>query len=566
MTLMIFRSCFHLIRLLPVVFVLVLGSCAMQSQWKEAAPETVFQQQTGGMPYHPLVYHLDLCVLSYQLYSQTLAWPFDPYYEDLDNMSWDRTKFMKKVHDWAVITGQEQVRTGTGLSSYRGPGVLGGFDNNLNHDPILFRYDLVYPWSDTATNPAGRWTEYLTPKRITGQVRDVYVCYRTTGGKKGDVVIERLPTRNRSPTLGARDVILAFEGGTGDKGEPGQPSSQSLMGFVLLRHKPGGNYDLHITFRGSRSGSAGRALLQGNWTGGAKGNPDWITDLGYTYLDAEEGTGHISERGKVSRGFAKSMEEILPPAMRCMKKVAQLESGRRPDRIYVTGHSLGGALAQHFVSAVLMGDRYGPDGAGAAMPAALRAWPWKEIKLLTFGSPRAGNAEWARALTEEHLDSEAFSTWIDPYDRSALPVAHPSIVPRLMDKDRPAAYRVLLTQDPISTSKVIGGKHVGKSVYIDKPSVVNLFAAWSKDAHEPIRAREHMLNSLSDARIPPIAWRYQAMTEMNPDRKQSKRGSVGEYEKLKIAVEHYYRSNGQWFEQASFEKNYQLYKTLLQSP
>lgn len=544
-----------------------ISGCAMRSQWREASAETVRQQDLGGMPYHPLVYHLDLCVLSYQLYGQSLVWPFDPYYEDLNNWDWDRTKHIQRIRSWAVAKGREQVRRGTGLESYRGPGVLGGFPDNANHDPILFRYDRLYPWSDAVTNPANRWTEYLTPKKITRQVRDVYVCYRVTGGKRGDVAIERLPVRSRKPERGARDILLSFEGGTGDKGEPGQPASQSLMGFVLVRHHgSGGDYDLHIAFRGSRSGSAGRAVIQGNWTEDAKGNPDWITDLGYTYLAAEEGGAHVATRGKVSRGFAKSMEDNLPQAIRSLREVAELKSGRRPSRIYVTGHSLGGALAQHFVSAVLMGDRYGPNGSGSSMPANLRSWPWEEIKLVTFGAPRAGDAEWARTLTADYLDTEVFSTAIDPYDRTALPVAHPSIVPRLIDEERPAGFRVLLTQDPISTSKVIGGKHVGRSVYIDKPNVAKMFMAWSFKAHEPSKTRDHMLACLDDPRIPPRAWGYQEMSELNPGRIDKMRGSVEEYQKLRLAVGRYYRDRNQWFDNAAFERDFEIYKSLLQSP
>jgi len=131
------------------------------------------------------------------------------------------------------------------------------------------------------------------------------------------------------------------------------------------------------------------------------------------------------------------MRATLPQVVRCLQKVAALISGRRPDNIFVTGHSLGGALAQHFVSAVLLGDRYGPDASGAAMPTALRAWPWQDVKLITYGAPRAGDAEWARTLTESRLDSEVFSTAIDSYDR-------------------PAGFRVLFVKDPITTSRVTG--------------------------------------------------------------------------------------------------------------
>ena len=33
-------------------------------------------------PYHPWVYHLDLSILAYHLYGQSLVWPYDPYYEE----------------------------------------------------------------------------------------------------------------------------------------------------------------------------------------------------------------------------------------------------------------------------------------------------------------------------------------------------------------------------------------------------------------------------------------------------------------------------------------------------
>jgi len=48
---------------------------------EEAAAE-VRAQDLGGLPYHPFAFHLDLSIYAYQLYGQTLAWPFDPYYED----------------------------------------------------------------------------------------------------------------------------------------------------------------------------------------------------------------------------------------------------------------------------------------------------------------------------------------------------------------------------------------------------------------------------------------------------------------------------------------------------
>ena len=562
------------------LLLLGLTGCSMQKQWGEASSTTVVKQQLEGLPYHPLIYHLDLCTLSYQLYGQSLVWPFDPYYEELNNWQWDRTKYRKKVHAWAVEQGVKQVARGQGLGAYRGPGVLGGFENNPAHDPIIYRYDRIHPWSHTITNGSGVWTEYATPKELTRSVRDVYVCYRKTGAELGEVALEKVKVGRRGFAQDAQDVIIAFEGGTGDKGESGQPASQSLMGFVLLRNSDSGNsYDVHIAFRGSRSGSAARSAFQARSSSKAQGNPDWITDMGYSHLRPDAGENSITKTGKVNRGFARSMESIFPQVFQSLEKVAELKSGRRPERIYVTGHSLGGALAQHFVSAVLMGEGYGPSGSESsasagnvsdagdarnAMPTRLRVWPWQQIKLITFGAPRAGDDTWARALTEKGLEADFFSTFIDPYDRKALPVAHPSIVPRLLDKDRPTGYRVVLTKDPITTAKLYGGKHVGKSVYVDRPGLSRLVASWSFDHHEPATTRRMMLERLEDARIPPVAWYYREMSEINPERDDSKRGSIEEFKKLKAATERYYRDKGIWFDLAAFRKDFEIHSSLLE--
>ena len=40
--------------------------------------------------YNELVYLLDLCTLSYQLHSQTLIWPMDPYYERIGHRQWSQ--------------------------------------------------------------------------------------------------------------------------------------------------------------------------------------------------------------------------------------------------------------------------------------------------------------------------------------------------------------------------------------------------------------------------------------------------------------------------------------------
>src|SRR5207249_4513182 len=147
------------------------------------------------------------------------------------------------------------------------------------------------------------------------------------------------------------------------------------------------------------SGSAERAVSQAISTTAASGNPDWITDLGFAVVDTSGGAGDVTTIGGVSRGFARSMKSILPTVLQCLGKIAEARGGEAPANIYVTGHSLGGALAQHFASAVLLGNQLGPGGAGPSMPAALALWPWKQLKLVTFSAPRAGDYAWASALT-----------------------------------------------------------------------------------------------------------------------------------------------------------------------
>jgi hypothetical protein len=336
----------------------------------EPAPQTVSEPATaalaysnGTLPYHPLVYHLDLSVLSYHVYGQSLVWPFDPYYEELSNDRKNRSKYMELVKSWAEMKGPAQVGAEAGLNAYRGPGVLSGFANNSLHDPILYNYSRIAPRHGAITNANGEWTEYLTPKQITGRIGQTFVCYRKAGSVTSELAFAEVPPRASETAKDRTDILLAFEGGTGDKGEPGEPASQSLMGFALLRQTTGENYDVHIAFRGSQAGSAGRAILQAFNDSNSAGNPDWITDLGYNRLTGGASAA-ISTVGRLSRGFAMSTRSILPNLFHCLEKGAGLKKkDTGPDNIYVTGHSLGGALAQNFTSAVLLGNKYGPGGA-----------------------------------------------------------------------------------------------------------------------------------------------------------------------------------------------------------
>lgn len=524
----------------------------------EAAAK-VRQQDLGDLPYHPLVFHLDLAIYTYQLYTQSLVWPFDPYYEEMTNISGGRRALMDIVDNWAIATGNAQTAADVGFEGYRGPGRLSGFDDNPAHDPIIYQYNRIHPWSTAISNAEGRWAEYLTPTHITRRIKDAYVCYRTTGKPEGTVTLDALPARPKDAEPGASDVLMAFEGGTGDRGEPGQPASHSLMGLVLVRQGAAPeDYDVHIAFRGSRSGSGLRALLQAVPSQRAQGNPDWVSDLGTRLV----GASFISTTGRVSRGMSRSVQTTFPQLFGCLDELVGRVRNGPPRNIYVTGHSLGGGLAQHFVSSVLLGDWYGPSG--ALMPSSLSGWPWANVKLITFGAPQVGNRTWAETLTTQHLDARFFDSPLPkPYDDQAIAMTNLDIIPDLLNPNSPAAYRVLLPKDPITTRLVPGSNHVGSSVYLDQPEPFDAAAPPDVSAHEPLNERNQMVDVFRDDRIPRTAWAYRDMSNLNPDRNEDQAGTPGEYVKLWTATKNYYADRDIWFDQPSLDRDFAIFTELL---
>lgn len=558
---------------LAALLTLAAGCAIVSLDLSPEAAARVWEQDQGTLPYHPFVYHLDLSVLTYQLYGQSLVWPFDPYHEGAR----DRPAFMARVHDWAERTGAEQVRGGVGIEGYRGPGVLGGFDDNPRHDPIVYQYSRLHPWSDTLTNPGvGGWLEYLTPRQITGQIAEVHVCSRTTGATRADydalvpgaITLDSLTPGRDDADPGARDILMAFEGETGDKGQPGQPGSQSLMGFALLRATEGEAYDLHIAFRGSRSGSAARAALEALSTNSATGNPDWITDLGFReehHPEISPDPAHV-----VSRGMANSVVSMFPTLYHCLDQIA----GPRPTaptHITVTGHSLGGGLAQHFASALLLGDTFGPEG--ERMPSSLRGWPWRALKLITFSAPRVGNAAWADELTTHALDSQFHVTNPgNPYDLSAIAITDLTILPRLLDAAAPAGYRVLIPTDPITTGRLPIGRPVGQAVFVVQPSVWDWYAPPETRAHDPLYVRQFMTDTLRSgapptaAPIPDGPWAYHDPAELDPEYDPSAEGSLAGYQRLAETLRRYYADPAhpeRFFDLDGFEANFAIYLELL---
>ena len=523
--------------------------CACASACRIDEPTPTYD--LGTFPYHPLVYELDLAILAYQVHAQSMTWPIDPFYEEhAVTLGTPRDTMIGLVRAWAQQHAQVDA-----LDAYRGPGVLAALPDNPAHDPIIYDYARIHPWSHTVSNNEDQWTEYLTPDTITRRIRDVYVAARPIGSDGTTIAVTPVPVGRVDSDPDASDVLCAFEGGTGDKGIAGEPASYSLIGYTLARDRGDGGYDVHVAFRGSRSGSAWRAVTEALSENEARGNPDWITDLAWDTIQL----GEVSATGGVDRGFAHALTYAAPAAIQCLATIAQLR-GAAPISIYITGHSLGGALAQHFASAVLLGDTYGPAGAGPAMPVALATWPWTDLKLVTYSAPRAGDYTWASALSRGALASELYDPGpAETVDADARVVLDPGIVARLIDAAQPAAFRVLISTDPITTTHAGGdGTHVGTTVYVNGTSMLDWIGIDNVNDHEPMNVRAKMLAQFADSTIPPVAWDYLPITALVPDRDEAARGTPLEMQKLADGLVAYYADRGVYFDAAAFASDVDL--------
>lgn len=326
--------------------------------------------------YWDVLYHLDLCILSYQIYNQTLVWPLDPWYERFSDrfIGSQRSRFLRHLHE--ALDRQRE---------YHGPGRTQGFASNDSLDPILHRYDNINPAMPSFNFDGTFYNMIRAPAAITGRIGDVYVSEYTTDPNGG--VNAGTPNLRQVRNGAGPDTLYCFEGGTGAM--PGESAAWSIMGFILKRRHIGGNgYDIHIAFRGSRSGDAGRALKEALFS--SKGNPDWVTDMDFRSVGRDQ---WISEaRGSASRGFASAVRRSISAINRCLMAIDIGETAP-PQSIWVTGHSLGGALAMQLGSALV-------NGAFRHFTAAsTNGWPWPQLRMITFGAPVVGGSDFVQELT-----------------------------------------------------------------------------------------------------------------------------------------------------------------------
>lgn len=112
---------------------------------------------------------------------------------------------------------------------------------------------------------------------------------------------------------------------------------------------------------------------------------DWINSLRFQPVSARVAGAALP--GKVHRGFAESLEKLWGDVA---GEIDRLRGVDPAPRLYFTGHSKGGALANL-----------------AAVRAHI-AWPQAILRAVTFGAPRAGNATFAQAYEAAQVECHRY--------------------------------------------------------------------------------------------------------------------------------------------------------------
>jgi hypothetical protein len=170
-------------------------------------------------------------------------------------------------------------------------------------------------------------------------------------------------------------------------------------------------------------------------------------DLGNIVEDPE-----LSIYGGACRGFSAAVKSCIPNILNCLETIHTV-FGRAPDVISATGHSLGGALASQFSSAMVCGTVHGPYG--SKLSQNLRTWPWRSLRLITVSAPVVG-------------ESRFYTTF----------------------NSRIFTRRVMLGRDPITQEQ--RHYHVGSRVHLEQTPGSQAAIPYT-DHHEPFKVRRSLI-------------------------------------------------------------------------
>ncbi len=340
------------------------------------------------------VKHIDFCVAAYHLFHQSTVFKMDAWNETLvyDSQTY-RNQVLSALRD-AVGYSAAHER----VAKYYPQGV------QPHLEPIAQDYSLMNPTQPVAVYD-GEVYIYFEPQPWMKKISRFSVCKRRDANAPWNIDSVNGSTGFRHvKNFGGTNNLYCFEGATGHQAQGGEGLS-SIMGFV---HWDKENGSVNIAFRGSRSGDATRNFLDGFL--GSVGNPDWVTDMKFKEFIKET---TISNKGMLCAGFARTVLSCLPAITAILKKIyneCELHAPTHINKVTVTGHSLGGALASLMGSALLFGNyreellthllqsharaqRLGEDPAFAKRDSFL--WALMEPEIFTYASPQIGSQKFA---------------------------------------------------------------------------------------------------------------------------------------------------------------------------
>ena len=163
--------------------------------------------------------------------------------------------------------------------------------------------------------------------------------------------------------------------------------------------------------------------------------PNNFKDIKTDLMLVKEGMGPL---GKVHSGFYGALTTVWKTL------ATRLKSVKATKPIFITGHSLGGALATLSAAQLLQKQTREQDRAATLYPASIERWSGAYVQgLYTFGSPRVGDETFATLTDYLFSKSRTFALPgldLKPLSYSARFVHNVDLVPRLPG-ERISEYR-----------------------------------------------------------------------------------------------------------------------------